>query len=263
MLNDLTPIVIDMPSEDFVVYPLGDMHIGSREFMEKECIEFINRIKDMPNAYVMIIGDCIDNGLKDSVTSVYTQTMMPAEQKDYLYNLLNPIKDKIICGVGGNHERRSVKNADNDPLYDVFCRMDIANRYRPTTAFPILRVNGAAQNVKSTYRPTYIGCVTHGSGNGGKYIGSSANNISAYGNIIDGIDFIVMGHTHKPVVFPSAKLMVDARNKQIIQKQFTCVIATSWLRYGGYPLEKMLPPAAHKITEMQFSGNGKDIKVRL
>lgn len=262
MYNDLTPIIVDLPKgQDVVIHPIADIHYGSKEFKAKEFDEFIKTVAESENHYVVIVGDTMDNGLKNSLTNVYEQTCRPSEQKRWVAEKLKPIKDKIICGCGGNHERRSGKDADNDPLYDIFSKLDIENRYRQNACFVALRIGDRGEN-KGSYseRPTYTLCVTHGAGNS-MYVGSSANKVERFGMGVDGLDVIITGHTHKPITFPVAKLNFDARNKKITTKQFTVVTATSWLDYGGYPLQKMLPPTAFLPREIIFSANKKRVRV--
>ena len=259
MLQDLIPIIVDLPAEDVHIKPLGDLHIGSRQFSEKIWEEWKKSIT--PKTRIVIVGDMIDNGIKSSVSSIYEQAMMPSAQKEWLYKELEPLADNIICGVGGNHEKRSKRETDTDPLYDVFCRLKIEERYRPSAAFVFLRVNyNDADRTCGKYRPSYAMLVTHGTG-GGMYIGSGANRVERYGSIIEGLDLMVTGHTHKPVSFPSGKLVMDFRNKQIIQRQFTSVVVSSMMDYGGYPLDKMLSPTGRADQEIILSHHGKKVTV--
>ena len=261
MIDDLIPIVKDCEAQkDITIYPICDLHYGSRQFMGKKWDAFVSRICSENNSYIVVAGDLMNNALKSSVSNVYEETCRPAEQKRWLAEQLEPIKGKILCGCGGNHERRSTKDADDDPLYDVFCKLDVEERYRENAAFLILRIGGGDNSKTSKTRPTYTFCVTHGSG-GGMYIGSSGNKLERYGSIIDGLDCLVTGHTHKPLTFPVGKLRIDPQNKKVSQTQFTVVQATSWLEYGGYPIQKMLTPTAHCLAEIRLSAVGKQIRV--
>jgi len=257
MLNDLIPIIVGLPEEDVHIRPLGDLHIGSKQFNTKRWEEWKKSITEKTK--IVIVGDLIDNGIKSSVSSTYEQTMMPGAQKEWLYKELEPFADNIICGVGGNHEKRSKRETDTDPLYDVFCRLKIEDRYRPNMAFVFLRVNEGYRGI-SVKRPSYVMLVTHGTG-GGMYIGSGANRVERYGAIIEGLDLMITGHTHKPMSFPSGKLIVDPRNNQVLERQFVSVVCSSMMDYGGYPLEKMLSPTGKTQQEIVLSSHGKRITV--
>lgn len=258
MLQDLIPIIIDFPKgQDVHIKPLGDLHIGSRQFDEKRWNTWKESIG---NKKIVIVGDLINNGIKSSVSSTYEETMMPSAQKEWLYKELEPFADNIICGVGGNHEKRSKREVDMDPLYDVFCRLKIEDRYRQSMAFCFLRIGGANQNAGWKYRPSYCMLVTHGNG-GGQLIGSGLNRVERYGNVIEGLDLMITGHTHKPAMFPSGKLIMDPRNKVVLQRQFVSVVCSSMMEYGGYPMDKMLGPTGHADQEIILSGYMKGIKV--
>lgn len=264
MRRDLEPIIfVSPPDRDVILFPLFDAHIGSREFNQKKFSAYLEEIRQIENAFVVIGGDMMDMGLKNSVTSTYEQVLRPSDQKKLCAELLEPLAKagRILCGTGGNHEARAVKEADDDPLYDVFCNLDIADKYRSAMCFLIVRIGGGeGRSSCAAKRPTYSVVVTHGAG-GGMYIGSGANKSERYGMAVDGLDLLITGHTHKPVTFPAAKLMIDTRNGRVSQKQFVCLTATSWLDYGGYPLRKMLSPTAHSRQVIRLSANGKNISV--
>lgn len=262
MLNDFLPIrhsfPVDKFTDGFTIIPLSDVHYGSQEFNEVKWHKAVQRIQDDPNCYCILVGDLIDNGLKNSVTNIYEQTATPRQQKEWLYKELLPIKDKVLCSVGGNHERRSAKDADDDPLYDVLARLGIEHLYRSNIAFMAITFTYKFQGADKA-RMTYAFAVTHGSG-GGMYIGSSANRVQNYGMAVEGIDAIVTGHTHKPVTFPVGKLVFDTQAKTVMQKQFTVVVASSFLDHGGYPVQKLLTPTATVLTEIRLAVNNSSQK---
>lgn len=260
MLQDLIPIVVDFPKgKDISIKAIGDLHIGSKQFSEERWKKWKT---DLGDSYIVVVGDCIDNGIIHSV-GMYDQTMMPSAQKEWLYEELKPYAEegRILCGCGGNHEKRSKKQTDTDPLYDVFCRMKIEDRYRPSMAFCFLRIGGADhKNLTSKYRPSYCMLVTHGNG-GGQMIGAGLNRVQRYGSVIEGLDLMISGHTHRPATFPSGKLIMDMRNKAILERQFVSVVVSSMMDYGGYPLDAMLTPTGHTDTEIILSAYKKNIKV--
>lgn len=261
LIDDLTPIIVGLPfGNDVKVYPIGDMHYGSPQFMEEEWKAFSKRLLKEKNSYVVLVGDLIDNGLKNSKTCVYEETCRPYEQKEWLVRQLDPIKDKILCGVSGNHETRSRKESDSLPIYDVFARLGIEDRFRENMAFLFLRIGDANQNIAGQNRSTYVMCVTHGSG-GGSYVSSGGPRMENFGNTIDGVDAIITGHTHKPMAYPVGKLKVDTSNKKITQSKFWVIRATSWMKYGGYAAQKMLSPSTFCLSEIRLAARKKDIRV--
>lgn len=255
MKNDFIPVIHRIPIAEhpnfFKIIPLGDAHYGSHEFNETRWHTVIKQIQDEPDTFCVLVGDLIDNGLRNSLTNVFEATASPSEQKEWLYNELLPIKGKILGAVGGNHERRTQKEADQDPLYDVMCRLGIEDVYRQSICFMQVKLTypckekGKTSDVKQRY--TFSFAITHGAG-GGQYIGSSANRVQNFGMAIEGIECLITGHTHKPVSFPVSKLVFT--NGRVIRKQFVVAVTASFLDYGGYPVQKLMQPAAHVTTEI-------------
>ena len=264
MLHDFVPVINKLKVSEhpngITIIPLADAHYGSQEFNEVRWHKTIKRIYEDPNCYAVIVGDLMDNGLKNSVTNIYEATCSPRQQKEWLINELRPIASKLLGAVGGNHERRSSKEADLDPLYDVMLAIGREEIYRQSICFMEVRF---VREDNDKHREHFAFAITHGSG-GGQYIGSSANRVQSFGLAIDGIDCIITGHTHKPVTFPVSKLVFDGGSKTVKQRQFTVVVASSFLDYGGYPVNKLLPPTAHTTTEIKliYAQNGtKEIRV--
>jgi hypothetical protein len=174
--------------------------------------------------------------------------------------MLEPIKDKILCVVSGNHERRSVKDVDDDPTYDIVCKLDIEDVYRENMAF--LRLRFGAKEAKGDQNPTYMIVVTHGAG-GGILTGGAVNRGERFGYVIDGADALIVGHTHKPFVTQPAKIKIDAHNNKVSLKPFKVISTTSWLQFGGYAAQKMLNPSSHAPQTIFVAGNHKEMKVTM
>lgn len=260
MLDDLTPIIHKFPNgANITVYPICDLHIGSPQFDAKRWDGFRAKLDAEPNSRIVIAGDMLNNGTRSSKSNVYEETMRPSEQKRWLVEQLNPIADKILCGCSGNHEQRSVRETDDNPLYDVFAKLDIEDRFRENACFLIMRFGGS-QSAWGKTRPCYATMVTHGAG-GGMYVGSGGNRAERMGSVIDGLDAIVCGHVHKPSEFPVGKLVIDKHNNNVIQQQFRVIVATSWMTYGGYPIRGMMTPTAHLLHEVVYHSDKKLIRV--
>ena len=228
--------------EDMIIYPISDVHLGSKEHLNKEWIKFCNNILSKDNVFVTLGGDLINNATRSSVSNVFEDTMRPSEQKKIMAEMLKPLAEagRILCAVSGNHERRSGKDADDDPMYDIMCKLDLEDVYRENLAVVKLRFGRKDNNGKTN--PTYCFAVTHGAG-GGMYTGASVNRNERFGYGIDGIDAIIVGHSHKGAITKPIKLFVDKNNNKISFKQFVTVSTVPWLAYGGYALSKMLLPA--------------------
>ena len=239
------------------IFPVADTHIGAEGQFEQEFMQFIDMVKKTPNGYIIIAGDMLDNGVKNSVTNVYRNRYMPAESKRLLANLLEPVADRILCGVCGNHEFRSLREVDDDPLYDVFCKLNIEDRYRQNMVF--LKLSAGEKDGSGVANPTYCIVVTHG--HGGGMTGAMVNRAEKYGLVLDGADMLVLGHSHKQFDTAPGKIQIDTRNNKVSIKPFRVVSVSSWLAYGGYAMRMMLPPSAMVRTKVILGATKKEIEV--
>ena len=259
MKPDYTIITHEFPDrQDIRVYPISDVHLGAAEHRENEWADFCDRILQDENAYIFLGGDLINNCTRSSISNIFEEKLRPREQKRKMAEMLTPLKDRILCGVSGNHEDRSVKDADDNPMFDIMCKLDLEDLYRENIAFVRLRFGNSKDG--GSRNPTYIFVVAHGAG-GGILTGGAVNRGERFAYVIDGADAIVLGHTHKPFVTQPAKIMIDAQNNRATLKPFKVISSTSWLNYGGYAARKMLNPASFAPQTILLSGTRKEIKV--
>ena len=260
MKRDYDIIQHHFDRENINIFPLSDLHVGAPEFDLHAWETWKKKVLESKNNYVVIAGDLMNNATKSSVSNVFEETMRPREQKKWLAAELDAIKSKILCAVGGNHEARSGKDVDDAPLYDVLCKLNIEDIYRQNAAFMALRFGSLKNN--GIKNPTYSVLVTHGAG-GGMLTGAGVNRNERFGYVFDGLDILITGHTHRPLVTNPCKIKIDLQNNQVTQKPFMCVTATAWMDYGGYALRKMLPPASHKPQIITLCGNKKEFFVTM
>ena len=254
MLSDFSVIVrkFDSPIK---IACISDVHYGALEHMTKEWDSFVKSVAEDPNRYLILNGDLINNNTRSSVGSPWDDVVRPREQKRRMVEYLMPIKDKILCCTSGNHERRSMKDADDDPTYDIMTKLDIEDVYRQNAAFMKLQL-------KNDGHATYTFAVTHGAG-GGIYTGATVNRNERWGNIIDGVDCVVVGHTHKGTVTKPSKLVFDPYNNKVTVKEYVVISCVAWQRYAEYPLQKMLLPSSTGDPQILYlSDKEKRIEVR-
>ena len=140
------------------LYAIADVHLGAEEADIGAFENLLLSIKADPTAHIVLHGDLIDNGLKSSVTNVYRATMRPAEQKREMAQMLEPVRDKIVCILPGNHEGRSSKESDDCPAYDIASKLDLEDVYRENMAFIRLSI-GKDTDKQRPY--TYTMAVAH------------------------------------------------------------------------------------------------------
>ena len=261
MKDDFDVIVRTFPRRDIRLYGFFDAHLAAKEHMEKEFIDFRDAILADKNAYVVLGGDLLNNAIKSSVSNVYEEVMRPREAKRVMTELLKPLAEdgRILCGTGGNHERRN-RDCDDDIIYDIMAKLDIEDLYRENMCFVKLQFGDVKGN--GAKNPTYRIMVTHGSG-GGILTGGAVNRAERFGGIIDGIDLMMIGHTHKPFTTAPAKLVFDGYHNRVSVKPFRVVSMSSWLSYGGYAMQKMLLPASNIPQVVTLCGTQKKIEVTM
>lgn len=247
-----------LDGHDITIYPIADIHLGAAEFKESAWREFRTRILEEEHSYITLGGDLLNNGVKSSVSNVYEETMKPSEAKQLMVEMLSPLRNRILCAVSGNHENRTRKEVDQDIVYDIMCKMDIEDKYRENMAF--MKLNFGEKRASGKTHPTYVLAVTHGSG-GGVMTGGAVNKAERFAYAIDGVDVLILGHTHRPFTTQPGKLKVDPHHNTVSVKPFKVLSCSSWLDYGGYPMRKNLLPTSHAPQKIILSANEKNISI--
>ena len=240
---------------DIKIYPIADVHFGAIECMENKWKKFCNMIANDPNAYLILAGDLIQNGTRNSVGSaVFEQVYRPREQKRLMVEYLAPVRNKILCMVGGNHERRTDKDTDSSPAFDIAAKLDLEDVYRDNIVF--LKLQFGDSKADGIHNPCYTFAVAHGFGSS-IYTTNAAMRAERFGMSIDGIDAIIVGHIHKPQEFPVGKYVVDKSNEKVTMKPFEVFVCTSWLENSGYGIQKLMQPVTFSLSHLELRGKKK------
>lgn len=235
--------------EGINIYPLGDLHIGAKECNLATWLKWKSVVMNDPNGYIVIVGDIFDNSIKNSKGNSYNATMSPQQAKEWLWRELEPLKDRILGGVRGNHCERSVQAVDNDPLYDVFCYLHKEDLYRENMAF--IKVNLGRR--KTDRQCSYVLTLAHG---------GSRNKAINFGYVIDGTDLFITGHTHAPESNFPAKIVVDTANECVRVSGYSHVVVPSFHDIGGYVLRGLYTPKSTTMFPViHLSGKEKDVKI--
>ena len=109
-------IVFPQDFDHIYLIPIGDFHVGDPsalggsteegKYATKKFRSMVQYIKDKPYAYTFLMGDLFDAVTKTSLGSVYEQEYNLKTAKEFLTAELEPIKDKILGAIDGNHEER-------------------------------------------------------------------------------------------------------------------------------------------------------------
>lgn len=251
----------DLPfAETIEVHPMADLHIGDPNSDYKSILDKIAHIRMTPNAYCILDGDLMDTAIASSIGDTYGANIQPMEQLKQCVKVFEPIKDKILAVLPGNHENRVYKS-DGVDLTEIMCsQLGIANRYSPTTALLFIRFGDSGAHKK--HRPQlYTLYVTHGSG-GGRREGGKVNRLADLASIVDA-DIYVHAHTHLPLVFKESFFRVSESNSSVAMVEKLFVNTAASLNYGGYGDRQGYKPASKKSPVIYLDGLKRDMWAKL
>jgi predicted phosphodiesterase len=251
----------DLPyAETIEIHPMADLHIGDFNSDYKSILERIEYIKRTENAYCILDGDLMDTAIASSIGDTYGANLQPMEQLKQCVKIFEPIKDKILAVLPGNHENRVYKS-DGLDITELMCaQLEIPQKYSPTTALLFIRFGN--QGGKRHNRPQlYTAYVTHGSG-GGRREGGKVNRLADLASIVDA-DIYIHAHTHLPLVFKEAFFRVSGSNSSVslVDKLFVNTAAS--LNYGGYGDRQGFKPASKRSPVIYLHGTKHDMWAKL
>ena len=228
MRPDYQSIVHNIEPRTVKVWICGDVHVGAEGAQLEAWQRFLDMVEEDDDSYVLFVGDLMDNATRNSKGDLWTG-MTPAESMDYIERCLRPLaaKGKILAMLAGNHELRSAKDVDMDPLYNVAVRLGIEKLYRRD--FAAVRVKMAL--TKGCVR-SYSMIAFHG---------AADFRVRQMANNVEGFDAVITGHTHQPVTRIPAHLCMTQSGK-VVMKEVLQVTACSWCDYVGYGARGMYQP---------------------
>lgn len=246
-------IKVGLPSElsKIRIVPLGDVHRGSAQFNEKMFLETVKFIEQNDDVYTLLMGDLIDNALKTSKSDVYAAVEKPQDSMQWVIDHLRPIASKILACTSGNHEDRTNREAGMDLTWWLADCLGIKERYSNDSF--ILFVSFGNSYGRHEYKRTFSIYAYHGAG-AGVTIQGAAKKLSDMGTVVVNADVYVMGHTHKPVMFPDARIVVNHASKTYKMVEPLYVNGTAFLNFeGGYGEKKGFRPSSTRMPLITLS----------
>lgn len=184
--------------------PLFDLHIGGEGTKLKRIKMVVDFIKHTANAVCVFGGDLLDNATLNGATNAHTSKINPNRALDLAVALFEPIKDKVLCVLAGNHDGESGgRNKDSNmaPAKQFAKRLGV--KYAPFNA--LIKINIPLKNAKYHKKDaiSYNVFATHGSGKCGSKAGTidiafkkAMSTCALYGVCPD---LILTGHFHSNV----------------------------------------------------------------
>jgi predicted phosphodiesterase len=198
--------------EPVTLIPMSDIHAGDIGFDKEKLQQNIDWVRTH-NAYVILLGDQIaaitgaDKRFENtSIHPDYRDKLdnLPYEQTDAVRKMFEPIKDRVLAAMGGNHETKILKAYSFDST-DIFTKaLDTPRMMDPS----IFRLK--FRRTKTSVFTVDLFC-THGVGlGGGRLMGGTVNNMRALANSFQA-DIYLAGHTHKLFVIEDNYLVPNQR----------------------------------------------------
>ena len=242
------------------ILPLADLHIGDIHSDGKKITEWLTYIRENENCFCILNGDLMDTATRSSIGDVYSQAYNPMLQLEQCVRIFEPIKDKILAVLPGNHENRIWKADGIDTTAMMCSQLGIEDRYSSASA--IIFVTFGRQNGKRDYYPmTYSIYCVHGSG-GGRLPGSKVSRVVALADIIDA-DVFVHSHSHMPAVVKNSyyRTFAPRRSIELIDRLF--INTSSSLEYGGYGEVQSYRPNSLDTPLILLDGTKRGMKAVL
>lgn len=173
------------------ILPLFDWHLGSHECDEALVDRIIKHIQENENCYTFIGGDlgefCVYDG---KMNSVHHQKHQVTEQVEMIIKKLEPIKEKILFSVCGNHEARIEKSTGLDVAALIALSLNVPY-FKWETHFILKLISAKSKKErKNIYIYAHHGC------GGGASSGGKINAIERLHFRAPFAHIIFAGHTH-------------------------------------------------------------------
>jgi hypothetical protein len=233
------------------IYPLVCFHIGAEQSDGKFINQMITRLKNDPNGRGIYMGDGGECVIRSSVGNIYEQLLSPQGQHDRLVELFEPVKEKLLFGIRGNHGNRIYKETGLEFDKNLCHRIGIP--YMGVAAFVNLVVN----------RSSYDLYVHHGIDSGVSAT-TKIRKAEQLGNNAE-VDATLTAHSHYCIELPPLyKQNCDNTNARIVtrvQSQYIC--GSAYDSRTGYAEEKGYSPLLPSHIIITFDGriiSGKAVK---
>lgn len=230
-------------SDTFSLWNLADPHIGHRATHEKELRATVATIKADPFALWAGSGDyCEYIGVGDhrfdgAELAPWIKTSDLANiawvQSDYVIAILEPIADKCLGLIGGNHGLKIHRYQQFDPLGYIAGKLGVPNLgYDGGWVYLTFKRQGGSVRA-------YKLCLLHGWG-GGRTAGAKKNKLRD-GLMAFNADILFMGHHH--VRDRLAMLAWDCTARGNTTTTRIAVHGGGYLGGAGYALRAGYPPS--------------------
>jgi len=231
---------------------MGDMHIGSRYYDEKENKKIIDLCLKK-NIYVLLMGDQIETATRDSIgAGVYEQSEIIEKQMEHFYFLFKPLADEgLILGMHqGNHEARLFNSSGVD-ITKIMAR-ELRVPYFSWGKMHYYRIGNQAYKIYTT----------HGS-SGARLPHTKIKGVLDLANLAEA-EIYAMGHLHQLSHHIRNFYAINTKNKGVIEEQKHFLLTGSYLtHWGSYAHKKSYEPMRKGSPLLKLDGKEHIIRVSI
>lgn len=259
----MKPIKIDLSEnlKEIEIVPIADIHLGDPMCDYRRVMETIQYIEEHDNVFCVLNGDLMDCAIKTSIGDSYSAALQPMEQLHQCVKIFEPIKDKILCVLPGNHEERIYKTDGVDMTALMCQQLGISDRYSNTSALLFVRFGKDKVHNHHGRKICYTIYCNHGNG-GGRKEGGKVNRVADLASVVDA-DIYIGSHTHLPFVMKEAFFRIDTANSSVAKVDKLFVNTSAALEYGGYGDRAAFKPASLDNPVIWLSGTVKKMRATL
>ena len=257
----------------FKIYPIGDVHLGAFNCAETHFRQYVDHIKKTPNAYWFGGGDYCDcivpqdtrrydvRSLADWLFVGDARTIKESllditkQQRKRFCKIVEPIKDKCLGLIEGNHEYSIMQRANNGHHYLMCDELGVPNL--TDTAFIWLNFKIKGGQGKSIHI-----FAAHGNG-GGRSAGAEPNHLAKLGQSFDA-DILLRGHSHTFRIEPSEPHLYIPRRgavpdecyqREVHKGNWGCWVKSYAVGPPTYDSRANYPPRPLKAIEVTIKPN--------
>lgn len=198
--------------DEFIVVPVGDVHLGHAATDEVRLGNTFDYIAKTPNAHWIGMGDYGDFVSRSDKRRFSVGALAPwielghvtdvvRVQRDRFLSMSKPVAKKCLGFVEGNHEREVAKHYDRDVYAEMVEALNEAGQHANTLKLGytgwinlVFRREVGGPSTRKGGTSTIQIKVHHGYG-GGKSAGGKATNLQRLLHTCSA-DIVIVGHTH-------------------------------------------------------------------
>jgi hypothetical protein len=251
---------------------IGDIHWGAAQCNKKLLKACVRMIADDPTHWWLGMGDYVDaicpDDKRQDFRSLDPETKLkelndlPKKQIREIVSELEPIKERCLGLLTGNHEEKIATKYYTDIHSDLCLHLGVKNL--GYSAF----VNLKFPRLRKDKTESVLICAHHGFG-GGRKKGSKVNRIEDFAASFPYCDIYAMGHVHETISFVSTVLKYEPISQKIISKPRAFVVSGTFLEtytkdFSGYGERMMYPPTSLGISTIiikPHAESGKQISL--